>query len=1024
MSTTALSPAGSSTYSSNTLHVGDGTWDSDRDTFLLPNLQGLNFATTQYNGMANRFRALPQYHRLILAHGILAALTFLLIVPAAIFSAKFMRGAPSRAVKLHVNLQILTVMLMTVVVVLGYFAVGPERSLTNPHHGIGIAIYVAVLLQFIFGWVMSKLERRRKDLASLTRTPTKVWIHKLIGRAIALLGLVQIPLGLTLYGSPKVLFILYALAAALLLFAYLALDRYYFEKRPVEFGLDGGSEFYSDYGSGSYLSGSRTTRTTRTDLTQDHGRRPQSRSRESEDSHWGRKVLAGAGVLGAYEAYKHRKSSKRTDHERLNTDEDTRHKRARLDPAESSEERSFTREEREQREMDAERRNRAPRPSTALSTVPSSRPSSRPPPGVVYGTGNVPVVGRGVPVVAPRPARRPPPGSSVLSPESWEDEKYSERPDRNHTWRDRILGAGAGAGAGWGLARLFNRRNKREEDYVDSSSYRPPLGGSHNMVSQSDVSLVELGQAPTSPANDPRRQERVPGVQPMTPTQTPSRQPMRRPRPSADSMSYDDEESYVDQAPQHNRRDEDGQHTLRNSITAFGAVAGFREWNKHRKERRERQRAEQLRKQELENEEQYNRRNSMNYPQPHDAGGGRRPSTTGTLMTGMTGTTGQNHGFGGSNPELSRTTFSGRHGLDTRNPPLPAQAGLPGSSVGPSVSQQRVHEPGNTGGAYQLAPPPSGPPPAMAVRPNDGYGPPEPGSLQMPLGAVNPDPSRLLSQEDVAQQGSSSHAGRDAAAAALAGAAVASTVDSRRRRISQSQSPSHHHSSSRLRRGSNTTGSVSQMNNSSAYAANASTSGAGTGSPSNKGPVTVKMKMQPGGNAVTIRRLSEEEAASERAARRRERMEKRSRRSSTRRGSSVSSTDMGAESSAQASHPPGSNSRFRRHAGMRASSQQPIENVPPPPPASTVLSSVQQRSPELHLPPAPPRMPGSQQAGGQGVGSPSAVLGSGMSSPGEVGTGTEMSNFDDNRRRRRAERARRLEAARGGGGGSRVEFEY
>lgn len=45
-----MSAPGSSTYSSNTLHVGDGTWDSGRDTFLLPNLMGLNFETMQYNG--------------------------------------------------------------------------------------------------------------------------------------------------------------------------------------------------------------------------------------------------------------------------------------------------------------------------------------------------------------------------------------------------------------------------------------------------------------------------------------------------------------------------------------------------------------------------------------------------------------------------------------------------------------------------------------------------------------------------------------------------------------------------------------------------------------------------------------------------------------------------------------------------------------------------------------------------------------------------------------------------------------
>lgn len=49
--TTTLSPPGGTTYDSSTLHVGDGTWDSSRDDFLLPNLVGLNFETMQYNGM-------------------------------------------------------------------------------------------------------------------------------------------------------------------------------------------------------------------------------------------------------------------------------------------------------------------------------------------------------------------------------------------------------------------------------------------------------------------------------------------------------------------------------------------------------------------------------------------------------------------------------------------------------------------------------------------------------------------------------------------------------------------------------------------------------------------------------------------------------------------------------------------------------------------------------------------------------------------------------------------------------------
>lgn len=46
----ALSPPGSASYSSDTMTVGDGTWDFTKNTFLLPNLVGLNFETMQYNG--------------------------------------------------------------------------------------------------------------------------------------------------------------------------------------------------------------------------------------------------------------------------------------------------------------------------------------------------------------------------------------------------------------------------------------------------------------------------------------------------------------------------------------------------------------------------------------------------------------------------------------------------------------------------------------------------------------------------------------------------------------------------------------------------------------------------------------------------------------------------------------------------------------------------------------------------------------------------------------------------------------
>src|SRR5436309_10361074 len=110
-------------------------------------------------GMGNRFRNLPQYHSLILGHGVIAAIVFLFIVPTAIMTARFHVRRPAWALRLHIWLQVLTVALTTVLFVLGWIAVGPGRSLTNPHHGIGLAIYVLVLAQAIGGWYVHAREK-------------------------------------------------------------------------------------------------------------------------------------------------------------------------------------------------------------------------------------------------------------------------------------------------------------------------------------------------------------------------------------------------------------------------------------------------------------------------------------------------------------------------------------------------------------------------------------------------------------------------------------------------------------------------------------------------------------------------------------------------------------------------------------------------------------------------------------------------------------------------------------------------
>ena len=172
---------------------------------------------TRTSGMGNRFSTMPGYKSLIKGHAIVAVITFLFIVPTAIMTARFYGRTPGAGRRYHIYLQILTVLLATVVFILGFQAVGPARSLTNPHHGIGVAIYVLIWIQFLLGWWSSRLRERGR---AAYRVPMKLFLHQWLGRVTALLAIAQVPLGLTLYGSPKWTFVLYALWMAFLVFLY------------------------------------------------------------------------------------------------------------------------------------------------------------------------------------------------------------------------------------------------------------------------------------------------------------------------------------------------------------------------------------------------------------------------------------------------------------------------------------------------------------------------------------------------------------------------------------------------------------------------------------------------------------------------------------------------------------------------------------------------------------------------------------------------------------------------------------
>jgi hypothetical protein len=240
------------------------------------------------SGMGNRFFTMNGYHSLVEAHGIIAAITFLGIVPAAIILARFLGRSPFWALRMHIWLQITTLILTTVVFILGNFAVGPKRALTNPHHGIGVAIYVLVIVQVFGGALVHRREKGRSRL----RMPLKVMLHHWFGRMIALLGIAQVALGLTLYGSPVYLFVLYTLWTFGLLLLYFILT-WVHQRRMNEFD-----------GDGSYLSGEQ--------VVQEGGH---------EGPGWGKLAAYGAAGAGLVALFRRRSAKKRSQVDVAGTDD-------------------------------------------------------------------------------------------------------------------------------------------------------------------------------------------------------------------------------------------------------------------------------------------------------------------------------------------------------------------------------------------------------------------------------------------------------------------------------------------------------------------------------------------------------------------------------------------------------------------------------------------------------------------------------------------------------------------------------
>ncbi|KAK0101424.1 hypothetical protein ONS95_006597 [Cadophora gregata] len=427
--------------------------------------------------MGNRFKTMPGYHSLIRAHGIIAVIAFLVLLPAAILMAQFYSRNPFWALRMHIYLQILVVGLSTVVFIIGFNAVGLNRSLTNPHHGIGVAIYTLILIQAIGGWWIHKREKKRIPV----KLPVKLVLHQWLGRTIALLGFAQVPLGLTLYGSPKWMFILYAVWMSFLLVLFFVLcyraipplDGYgtggrrsrsqsrtvISDKKPSRFG---GLLGPLALGAGAATLLGRRNRSRSRSRSHSRSRRTEvipsrrgSGSYIEEEKYTERSKKSGGmmdkllkagavfGAAGLAKSFFDRRRDKRADDDYSSVAHDTpsrRHAARRHSDSDLSE-------------------------SIVVHRMEEGRPGHS---GVLPGPGDPVLAAAAISAAAPRPTTpRPVRRQSSFDSGSYSYESTlspSRRPQSTHGARNGVL---AGLGLGWFAKKMKDRRDRKELDRLD-----------------------------------------------------------------------------------------------------------------------------------------------------------------------------------------------------------------------------------------------------------------------------------------------------------------------------------------------------------------------------------------------------------------------------------------------------------------------------------------------------------------------------------------------------------------------------
>jgi len=171
--------------------------------------------------------SISKYEKYITIHGIIMFSVWGIIVPGAVFIARFTRNIiPQKWFKLHWGIQQFLASPLTLAGLIAAYVSGMPFNAANTHHFLGVVVFGGFIFQLSLGWIHHKLyDPSRKYYPWWTK------LHWWWGRILILLAFMQILLGLQQYNASHGVFVGFYIYVLFILSSYAGLSYHLYRKR-------------------------------------------------------------------------------------------------------------------------------------------------------------------------------------------------------------------------------------------------------------------------------------------------------------------------------------------------------------------------------------------------------------------------------------------------------------------------------------------------------------------------------------------------------------------------------------------------------------------------------------------------------------------------------------------------------------------------------------------------------------------------------------------------------------------------